>query len=647
MSLTSKKITISSLLVFISVAALAEEPAPIIVSATRSLQSEVTTPASITIISREDIELSGARHISEVLRTQAGVQLRDLYGDGSRTTISMRGFSGGNAAANSLVLVDGRRLNNADLAGPALNSISLKDVERIEIIQGSAGTLFGDQAVGGVINIITSTSEEQRADVEAGIGSYNKKRVNAQLANAITDNVSYRVSVEALNSDNYREHNEQEYVNGFARLDYKQDKGKWFFELQSVDEELELPGALTAAEVEADPRQANPFFPDDFNKTQTNIARVGVRQRITPNMQLEAELSQRKEDIDGIGFATAFSQERQSQGFTPRLVTNWSTAQGEALLTVGLDYEDNDYIYDSSVAFISDVNATQQNWALYTQLVYPLTETLSTTIGARYAEVENHIVDSTAFPAGFDKNDDIQVGEIGLSWQYTNQLRLFTRLDENYRFAKIDEQTYTSPGVQGLETQTGTSYEVGAEWRASNYSAKVLAYRLDLDNEIDFDSTAPGPGAFPGANINLPPTRREGVIIEGKTRLNDKLSLSGQVTYIDATITGGSFTGNTIPFVAEHEATLSLSYKQTPSLSWYVEGHYIGERYQDSDYDNSLNKLPGFTVFNLHLQYAASSWNSGIRVNNIFDKAYVGYATFDSYYPAPGINAELYAAYRF
>jgi iron complex outermembrane receptor protein len=647
MSSTSKNITISSLLVLISVAALAEEPAPIIVSATRSLQSEVTTPASITIISREDIELSGARHISEVLRTQAGIQLRDLYGDGSRTTISMRGFSGGNAAANSLVLVDGRRLNNADLAGPALNSISLKDVERIEIIQGSAGTLFGDQAVGGVINIITSTSEERRADVEASIGSYNKYRVNAQLANSITDNLSYRASAEVLNSDNYREHNEQEYVNGFARMDYKLDKGKWFFELQSVDEELELPGALTAAEVEADPRQANPFFPDDFNKTKTNIARVGVRHRITPHVQLEAELSQREEDIDGIGFATAFAQERQSQGFTPRLITNWSTAHGEALLTVGLDYEDNDYVYDSSVAFISDVNATQQNWALYTQLVYPLTETLSTTVGVRYAEVENHIVDSTAFPTGFDKNDDVKVGEIGLSWQYTNQLRLFTRLDENYRFAKIDEQTYTSPGIQGLETQTGTSYEVGTEWRSGGYSAKILAYRLDLDNEIDFDNTAPGPGAFPGANINLPPTRREGIIVEGKTRLSDKLSLSGQVTYIDATITGGSFTGNTIPFVAEYETSLALTYQQTPSLSWYVEGHYIGERYQDSDYDNSLNRLPGFTVFNLHLQYAANSWTGGIRANNIFDKEYVGYATFDSYYPAPGINAELYVAYRF
>ena len=625
----------------------AEETSPIIVSATRSEQSEVTTPASITIITRDDIEQSGAQHISELLRIQAGLQLRDLYGDGSRTTISMRGFSGGNAAANTLILVDGRRLNNTDLAGPALNSISLKDVVRIEIIQGSAGTLFGDQAVGGVINIITTHNIQTRADVQAGIGSYNKHRLTMQASKAITENLGLRVSAEALSSDNYREHNEKDYLNGFARLDYNVKNGNWFVELQAIDEEIELPGALTAAEVAADRRQANPFFPDDFNKTETNIARAGTSQRFSPHLQAEAEVTYRDEDIDGIGFATAFGQSRQSRSFTPRLIGNWSTQHGEALLTVGMDYEDNDYTYDSSVAFISDVNATQNNWAIYTQLVYPLTETLSGTVGVRYAEVDNHIVDSTAYPAGLDLKDDVEVAEFGLSWQFVKAWRLFTRLDENYRFAKIDEQTYTSPGVQGLNTQTGTSYELGIEWRSKQHRAKLLAYRLDLDNEIDYDSTAPGPGAFPGANINLSPTRREGVILEAKTQLTNSLAMSGQVTYIDATITGGSFTGNTIPFVAEYESSLALTFQQNAALSWYLEGHYTGERFQDSDYDNTEAKLPGFTIFNMHVKYARDKWNAGLRVNNLFSKEYAGYATFNSYYPAPEIDSELYVNYRF
>ena len=149
--------------------AAAEIPA-VVVSAARTEQSTLTTPASITVITREQIEDSGSRHIVEVLRGQGGVQINDLYGDGSRATVGMRGFAE-SAGSNTLVLVDGRRLNNPDLASPDLNSIALEDVERIELVQGSAGVLFGDQAVGGVINIITRKPGALRHSLELSAGS--------------------------------------------------------------------------------------------------------------------------------------------------------------------------------------------------------------------------------------------------------------------------------------------------------------------------------------------------------------------------------------------------------------------------------------------------------------------------------------------
>jgi iron complex outermembrane receptor protein len=120
----------------------------VIVSAARTEQSTLTTPASITVITRKQIENSGARHVVDVLRAQGGVRISDLFGDGSRASVGMRGFST-TAGSNTLVLVDGRRLNNIDISSPDLNSVSLKDVERIEIVQGSGGVLFGDgEAVG-------------------------------------------------------------------------------------------------------------------------------------------------------------------------------------------------------------------------------------------------------------------------------------------------------------------------------------------------------------------------------------------------------------------------------------------------------------------------------------------------------------------
>jgi len=104
---------------------LAEELSPVVVSATRSTQSLVTTPSSITIITSDDIENSGASNIAEVLNTQASIQLNDLFGNGSRVQVSMRGFAD-NAKSNVLILVDGRRLNNPDLAAPDLSGVVLQ-----------------------------------------------------------------------------------------------------------------------------------------------------------------------------------------------------------------------------------------------------------------------------------------------------------------------------------------------------------------------------------------------------------------------------------------------------------------------------------------------------------------------------------------
>ena len=145
-----------------------------VVSAARTEQSTVTIPATINIISRQEIEASGASNVSEVLRNQGGIYLTDFFGAGTHSSVAMRGFSSSTAASNTLVIVDGRRLNNIDLSAPDLNSISIKDIERIEIIQGSAGTLYGDQAVGGVINIITKVPEQARKEIQLSAGSYDR-----------------------------------------------------------------------------------------------------------------------------------------------------------------------------------------------------------------------------------------------------------------------------------------------------------------------------------------------------------------------------------------------------------------------------------------------------------------------------------------
>ncbi len=113
--------------------------------------------ADITVITAEEIRRSGATTLTDVLRGISSVQISD---NSTNTSISLRGFSAQQAGSNTLILLNGRRLNNSDLAAPQLAYINVDDIVRIEILNSSAGVLYGDQAVGGVINVITRNNEQ-------------------------------------------------------------------------------------------------------------------------------------------------------------------------------------------------------------------------------------------------------------------------------------------------------------------------------------------------------------------------------------------------------------------------------------------------------------------------------------------------------
>ena len=136
--------------------------------------------AATSVITSEDIAHSPAQSIQEIIAQTPGVQLTSLYGgvNGVGTTVDLRGF-GAFATANSLVLINGRRLNDIDMAGVDLSTIPRDSIERIEITRGNSGAvLYGDNAVGGVINIVTKTGvggPPVAIRAEGGAGSFNQR----------------------------------------------------------------------------------------------------------------------------------------------------------------------------------------------------------------------------------------------------------------------------------------------------------------------------------------------------------------------------------------------------------------------------------------------------------------------------------------
>jgi iron complex outermembrane receptor protein len=618
----------------------------------------LTTPASITVITRDQIEASGARHISEVLRSQGGVQIKDIFGDGSRASVDMRGF-GETAASNTLVLVDGRRLNNPDIAAPDLNSIALNDVERIEIVQGSAGVLFGDQAVGGIINVITRKPGEPWHSLKLSAGSYSTLVLHAATSQALENGLNYRLSLDARESDNYRDHNEASYLNGFGKLGYDHATGSVFGELQYIDDELNTPGTLFADEVIEDRRQVNPNYANDFSDARTTMARFGLVQQVSEYWSAEAELTGR--DTNGeFRLSSVFAaetevstQDRRVVEFTPRLI-GYVPAMNDTMLTLGADVLASDYALKTR--FGDQANDQAQN-ALYAQAVVPASAVLDVTLGVRYAEVRNDLKDAGLFavyPDGIRIEDEVTVGTFGLAIKADPHWRVLFRADQNYRFAKVDEylQPVFTPTFtpEILRTQQGLSIETGAEWASGGDSAKLLVYQLDIEDEIAYD-----PVNF--ANVNLDETRRKGVITSGRWQPSEQLGLSASYTFTDAEVLSGPTAGKAIPMVAKHAARLGGDYQLNEQWQLYAEWLALSDRVFGGDFNNELARLPGYGVVNLQAEYNINDLMLAGRINNLLNKQYsdVGQLSYDpntfvateAFFPSPEINFMLTAAWHF
>jgi iron complex outermembrane receptor protein len=643
--------------------------AAIIVTGTRSEQEAIVVPAAIAVISREAILASGATHVTEVLRSRGGIQLSDLYGDGSEASVSMRGF-GDSANANTLVLVDGRRLNNPDMGPPDLNSVALKDVERIEIIQGSGSVLYGDQAVGGVINIITRKPAGFVIGAELLTGSYDRQALQAHISNAFDNGLSFRISAESREADNYREHNAVEYKNLFTRVDYNYAGGGIFLEYQAVDDNQQTPAALLTGEVRMDRRQSHSDFANDYSDIQSDIERLGVQQGLSEHWTLLAEYTHRKADGEFLLSFRGFpalpeppnTQDRELNSFNPRLAGRYETANGPLLLTLGVDHEESDYFLGSQ---LGTQQSEQKTRSYYIQGVLPVLASTDLMLGYRSAAVENDLIDRPAFGSGVpddaDLDDDLSIFSAGITVYASESLRHFIRYEETYRFAKVDEHT-ASPivpdffGQSGppLQTQTGESTELGVQWSRDKNYAQAVIFRLDLENEIIFDTAL-------FQNINIDSTRRDGAILEFGRQLTERLQLGLSYSYLDAQIRSGTFAGNTVPFTAEDIAGVNIDYSIGENWHIYSEAHYISGRVFSGDFAGALAELEGYTTVNGRLEFSPGRWTVALRVNNLLDEEYSDSGTavtlfnpptflpetVASFYPAPGRNGWLSVGYTF
>lgn len=175
-----------------------------VVSVSKTLETVAETPAAVYVITQEDIARSGMTSIPELLRMAPGVNVAQA--DSNTWAISIRGFN--NTSANKLlVMMDGRTIYNPLFAGTywEAQDVVLEDIERIEIIRGPGGTLWGANAVNGVINIITKNAKDTAGTLlKGGVGTYEKGFAMARYGGSSGDDFHYRAHLKTSHRDNFK-----------------------------------------------------------------------------------------------------------------------------------------------------------------------------------------------------------------------------------------------------------------------------------------------------------------------------------------------------------------------------------------------------------------------------------------------------------
>ncbi|QBF82069.1 TonB-dependent receptor [Shewanella maritima] len=609
----------------------------------RSEQTPINMAANVTVIDAAEIEMSGATTIESLLRNQAGIQISD---SNSGPVFSMRGFGSSGAANNTLILVDGRRLNNIDISAPTIGAIPVNLIERVEVLSGSAGVLYGDQAVGGVINIVTRAPQASGGGIELSGGSFNTLEAKGDIAGEINDNWRYFLAGSQKNSDNYRKNNESKTASILGRLQYADDVQDFFVEANYYDNHRLLAGAISEDEFNKDPRHSNNDS-SKYTHEMTNSTRLGYVRQLSEQWAIDTGVSYT--DTLTTSFNWSASRNKRSQfAFLPKAVGTYQLDQGEMTIVAGAD------ILSGKADFSSMGRSnTQTQLSGYVHATVPLTSSVSYVVGGRYAKAKDDLVDQAVYPAGVDLDQSAHAFELGLNYRPTESQRLYVRADDNFRFAKVDEQAYTPKGVVGLKPQVGRSYEAGWDFASGANAISINAYRLDLEDEIIFDPSAEKPegGNFNGANVNAEASRRYGVHAKYEVSFAKAWLWGIEYNYIDAEFTEGVNKGKKLSWVAEHSGRSFINYDITDNLQTFLEASYTGDRFMQGDNANVGNKIDSYLLTNLAVNYNRGDWKASLRVDNLFDKQYVSSGYFSTwgngYYSGTGREIRLTAGYRF
>ena len=641
----------------------------ILVTATRLDQVNTKARGNTTIITAADIENSTAQTLPELLGREAGVLTRSLFGNnGTSATVDIRGF-GAASTQNTLILLDGRRLNDVDLSSVNFGAIPLQSIERIEITRNSGAVLYGNGAVGGAINIITRQPEKAGTTVfvKAGAGNLDTKKLDASISHNSGSFAAF-VGLHGVRSDGYRDNNDLDEKSFNSDFRYSHANNQFFLKINGFDQDLNLPGVrnvnpgLGINQLKDDRRGTS--TPDDYADQKGYNINPGFSRYWDNGTEAVIDFGYRKKnqkaffgdyDFGGL-FSSYLDSDLKTFSFTPRVITPHRLFGRQSQTIIGLDYYDHDYDSDRSLHRSTDnmpihrIHIDQKSTGIYADSTTTVSADTTINLGARMQWIKQKGRDKFDPNApgadpffdnqapNFDDSYSVPMFEAGIEKQFIASTSAYLKWTRSARVATVDELFEFDPNTfarvfSPLDPQTGNGVDLGTHYKQGRYSGTANVYYMRLKNEIHFDPTT-------FTNINLDPTERYGIELNGTVAINDQFSLQGNYTYMRSKFTDGPFDGNNVPLVPENKASLAGSWRPTPATDLILAINYVDSKYFDNDQSNTFGKkIPSYTTVDAKLSHTVRGFRMTAEVNNIFEEEFYEYGVSSTF------SAGVYNAY--
>ncbi|ENO77412.1 TonB-dependent receptor [Thauera sp. 27] len=562
----------------------------VVVTATRQPVKANELLADVTVIDRAQIERAAASNVVDLLSRQPGVQFARNGGPGASVSLYLRGTK----PDQTKILVDGVPFNSTALSGSSLQYLSLNNVERIEIVRGAASAIYGADAIGGVINIITRTAEPGlRLDGYAGAGSRDTRQGDLAVSGG-DERWRFRLHVNSLNTDGFSSRR------GASNRDADDDRyrnegygGALSFH-PAEGHEVGVSFLEQSGTVQYDSFGGSGNF-DDRASFKTSVFNAFVRNRLTSSWS--SRLSYGRTDEDRADYSEPAPWD--PLGITRRESTNETLSwQNDIALPIGTGLV--------VVERFEQVARPRETFAEGNVQIDSLGLGWTADLGPHSWQANVRHDDHSRY-------GDKLTGGVSYGYQLAPDLRASAGVSKAFKSPSLDQLYNVSYGNPDLKPENALNRELGLTWASGNQLVTATYFINTIEDMIGWS----------GGYANVDKARIRGLTLAYALNV-DGWDFAANADFLDAK-------DRTTGFRLGRRAKQSMNVSATRTIgAWTLGGEWalVGSRY-DTNFET--NRLGGYGLVNLTARYAIDrDWSVEARADNVFDKQYEtarGYGT--------------------